>query len=351
MKISGWLPCRPFGKPVRLFSGLPSVLAAAVRSPALWVLPALLAVAGWGCTFLNVNVSPSVSPLKEQVISDEGPAKILLLDIRGVIANKKKRGLTGAERDTGMVDRVREALKKAEKDDDIKAVLLRINSPGGTVTSSDIIYNELRSFKRKRKIKVYAALMDLATSGGYYIAVAADHITAHPTSIIGSIGVIALKVNLQGLMQKIGVDWEVVKSGDKKDFLSPFRPFTEKERQLFQENIDSFHRRFVGVVAENRPGLTLAAVRLLADGRIFSAGQALDNRLIDDIGYLDDVLAQIKKDLHDTRIKVITYYRSGEYKSNVYSSVNGAPTINMVNIDLSSIALTNSPQFMYLWMP
>ncbi|MFQ5672544.1 MAG: signal peptide peptidase SppA [Nitrospinales bacterium] len=314
-------------------------------------MPVVLIVAGWGCTFLKVNLSPSVSPLKEKVISDEGPAKILLLDIRGLIANKKQRGFTGAERDTGMVDRVRESLKKAEKDDDIKAILLRINSPGGTVTSSDIIYNELRSFKKKRNIKVYAALMDLATSGGYYIAVAADHITAHPTSITGSIGVIALKVNLQGLMEKIGVDWEVVKSGDKKDFLSPFRSFTKKERQLFQENIDDFHRRFVEVIAENRPGLELPAVRELADGRIFSARQALDNKLIDDIGYLDDVLSLIKKDLGDAHVKVVTYYRSGEYKSNIYSSVNGAPTINMVNIDLSSITLNNSPRFMYLWMP
>ncbi|MEC7640719.1 MAG: signal peptide peptidase SppA [Nitrospinota bacterium] len=314
------------------------------------ILIGLLTVNGLGCTFLKFNLSPIVSPLKEKIISGEGSNKILLIDIRGIINNKKKRALTGAELDTGMVDRIGEILKKAEEDEDIKGIVLRINSPGGTVTSSDIIYSQLRTFKKKRKIKIYAAFMDLATSGGYYIAMAADHISAHPTSITGSIGVIALKVNLQGLMEKVGVDWEVVKSADKKDFLSPFRPFTEKERQLFQENINGMHQRFVEIIAKNRPGLELQTVRKLADGRIFSAQQALDHKLTDQIGYLDDVLERVKKELKVSDFKVVSYYRSGEYKSGIFTS-SIPPTINMINVDLFSLPLNNSPQFMYLWMP
>ena len=315
------------------------------------ILIFLLSLSGFGCTFFKFNVSPPVSPLKEKVVSGEGQNKILLLDIRGIIANKKKRGITGVELDTGIVDRIGEILVKAEEDENIKAILLRINSPGGTVTSSDIIYNQLRNFKKKTDLKIYALFMDLATSGGYYVAMAADHITVHPTSITGSIGVIALKVNLEGLMKKFGVDWEVVKSGDKKDFLSPFRPFTEKERQLFQENINEMHQRFVKIIAENRPNLVLQSVQALADGRIFSAQQALDNMLADDIGYLEDVLNLLKKELDVSDIKVITYYRSGEFKSNIFSSVIDPTTVNMINFDLSAISFNHSPQFMYLWMP
>lgn len=317
----------------------------------MWIVIVFIASNGFGCTFLKFNLSPSISPLKEKVVSGEGQNKVLLLDIRGVISNKKKRVFTGVEMDTGMVDRFGEILRKAEKDKDIKAILLRINSPGGTVTSSDIIYNQLQNFKKKKNIKVYAIFMDLATSGGYYIAMAADDITAHPTSITGSIGVIALKVNLQVLMKKVGVDWEIVKSGDKKDFLSPFRPFTEKERRLFQENINDMHRRFVEIIAQNRPRLELETVRTLADGRIFSAQQALDNNLADHIGYLDDVLKLAKKELGIPDMKVVTYFRSGEYKSDIYSSVVSLQNISMINIDLSSIPFNNSPQFMYLWMP
>ncbi|MFQ5716301.1 MAG: signal peptide peptidase SppA, partial [Nitrospinales bacterium] len=186
----------------------------------------------------------------------------------------------GATAETGMVERIREILKKAEKDDEIKALLLRINSPGGTVTSSDIIYHDLKTFKKKKNVKIYAAFMDLAASGGYYIAMAADRIIAHPTSITGSIGVLALKVDLTKLMKKVGVDMEVVKSGDKKDFMSPFRPFTETERKLFQKSIDEFHQRFVETIAKNRRGLDLPDVEALADGRIYNARQALENKLV-----------------------------------------------------------------------
>lgn len=310
-----------------------------------------LVIGGAGCTLFEIHIGPRVSPLEEKVISGEGEEKILLIDIHGVINNNKSRSLLGSIVETGMVERVKEILKKAEEDEDVKALLLRINSPGGTVTSSDIIYNELKQFKKRKNIKIYAVFMDLAASGGYYIALAADRIFIHPTSITGSIGVIAMKVNLEELMKKLGVDWEVIKSGDKKDFMSPLRPFTEEERKLFQETIDSFHRRFVKIIAENRPGLDLAAVNVLADGKIYNAQQALENKLVDQIGYLDDAVEFIKSDLGIPDLTVNTYYRSGQYKSNIYSSFSGTPNINLINIDLSTISLNTPPLFMYLWMP
>lgn len=302
-----------------------------------------------GCA--SVNLGPSIQPLKEKTLMGKGSDKVLLLDIQGLISNQDKRAITGFPINKGMVETVREILMKAEEDDKIKALLLRINSPGGTVTSSDIIYHEIMSFKAKKKVKVYVSIVDLAASGGYYIAMSGDTLMAHPTSLTGSIGVIAVKANVSGLMEKIGVGWEVVKSGDKKDFLSPLRALTAEEKILFQNTIDNFHNRFVDTIVTNRPGLDVAMVRKLADGRVYNSDQALDAKLIDAIGYLDDTLERMSKELGMTDPKVITYHRPGEYKSNLYSSLPNSPTINLLNIDLGINLDRTSPHFMYLWMP
>jgi protease-4 len=313
------------------------------------VLVGVFLIAFTGCA--SVNLGPSIKPLEEKTLMGKSSDKILLLDIQGLISNQDKRALTGFPIKKGMVETVREVLMKAEKDDKIKALLLRINSPGGTVTSSDIIYHEIMSFKEKRKLKVYVSIVDLAASGGYYIAMAGDTLMAHPTSLTGSIGVIAVKANVSGLMEKIGVGWEVVKSGDKKDFLSPLRALTAEEKILFQNTIDNFHNRFVGTIVKNRPGLDLETVRKLADGRVYNSDQALDAKLIDAIGYLDDTLERMNKELGMKDPKVITYHRPGEYKSNLYSSLPNSPTINLLNIDLGLNLDRTSPHFMYLWMP
>ncbi|MEE9258914.1 MAG: signal peptide peptidase SppA [Nitrospinaceae bacterium] len=309
----------------------------------LFVLVGLLFLAG--CA--NIYLGPELAAFEEKVISGSGAEKVLLVDIQGIISNKEKRSLTGFPMELGKIEKLRETLARAEEDEDIKAILLRINSPGGTVTASDIMYHELKSFKEKKKIKIYVSIMDVAASGGYYIAVAGDTIAAHPTSLTGSIGVIALKLNLEELFAKVGVGWEVIKSAQKKDFLSPLRPLTDEERKLFQDTIDSFHDRFVNIIAENREGLDLSAVKLLADGRVFTAEEALERKLIDQIGYLEDTLESIEKDLNISDPRVVTYHRPGEYKTNVYSS----PNLSLINIDLGLNMDHMVPNFMYLWMP
>jgi len=304
-----------------------------------------------GCAFFNLSLGPRVSPLEEKVVSGDGDDKILVIDIKGLISNKKSKTIFGTQIEVGMVEKIREILKKANDDDDIKAILLKINSPGGTVTSSDIIYHEIKSFKKKNGIRVYALFMDLAASGGYYVAQAADKIIAHPTSVTGSIGVISLKMNFKNLLDKVGVDFEVVKSGEKKDFLSPFRPFTAEERELFQETIDSMHQRFVDTIIENRPGINRAAMKILADGRIFTSRQALDLNLIDHIAYLDETEEFIKRDMAVQKLKFIVYSRPGEYKNNLYSSLPANPTINLLNIDLNFLPQNLESNFLYLWIP
>ena len=297
-----------------------------------------------------IKVSPQIESF-EEIVVEEGSAveKILLIDIDGPISNRPKKTLVGFRSDTGMVDRIREILKKAEKDKNIKGILLRVNSPGGTVTSSDIIYHEIKSFKERFKVKVYVSVIDVAASGGYYVALAGDSIMVHPTSLVGSIGVLALKLNLESLMDKVGVEWEVVKSSKKKDFMSPFRPLTKEERVLFQETIDRYYDRFVDLVVLNRDGLDVKEVRALADGRVYNARQALNNHLVDSIGYLKDLVELAKKELDQPDLKVVTYSRPREYKSNYYSSMGSTPKINLINLDLGFDWNQISPQFLFLW--
>jgi protease IV len=311
----------------------------------------ILLVAFSGCTLFKINVTPSLGPLKEKTVSGKGDDKVLLVDIKGMISNRKKVSAFGVETGVGLVDRVRETLKKAENDDNVKALILRINTPGGTVTSSDIIYHEIKTFKERKKIKVYAVVMDLAASGGYYVAQAADRIIVHPTSLTGSIGVIALKVNLSGLMEKVGVDFEVVKSGAHKDFLSPFRSLTKEERLIFQETIDTLHQRFVSTIEKNRKQLNRDEIEKLADGRIYTSQQALDAKLIDQIAYMDEAENFIKKDLGLGEMRLVIYHRAGQYKSNIYSSPPVPPSINFNFVNLNFFPESPGPNFMYLWMP
>ena len=301
-----------------------------------------------GC---SLKLGPTLAPLEEKVISGSGDNKVLIIDVRGFISNRDRRSVLGQTLEVGLVEKIRETLDQAESDESIKALWLQVNSPGGTVTSSDIIYHEVKAFKAKRNIKVYASVLDLAASGAYYISLSADKIFAHPTSLVGSIGVIAVKVNTKALMEKIGVDWEVIKSADKKDFLSPFRPLTKEEKKIFQETIDGFHDRFVRVIAANRIQLNVESVQKLADGRIYSSEQALNLGLIDHIAYMDEAEEMIKNDLGVQDIKLVAYHRPGEYKSNIYSSLPVTPVINLINLNLDFFPQTKGSAFMYLWMP
>jgi len=303
-----------------------------------------------GCACVNLSLLSEPGPLREKVVDGEGDARILLLDVTGVISEEKKRSM-GLRQETSMVDEFREALKKAGKDRKIAGLVVRINSPGGTVTASDILRHEILEYKRKTGVRVVACMMDVAASGGYYVATAADEIVAHPTTITGSIGVIAMKFNVQGLLGKIGVEAEAVKSGDKKDLLSPFRPATEEEKKIVQAVIDQLHGRFVDVIVEGRKPLSRDVVLKLADGRIYTASQALERRLIDRVAYLDGAIEGLKSALKLKSASVIVYHRPGSYKGSIYSETGGNTTVvNLLPQDLESL-LPQGMRFMYLWAP
>jgi protease IV len=249
------------------------------------------------------------------------------------------------------VARVREELQKAEDDDSVKALIVRINSPGGTITASDLIYHEIDAFKTRRKIPVVAVTMDVAASGGYYAALAADTIFALPTTVTGSIGVIMLTVNAQGLMEKIGVAPLAIKSGEMKDAGSPFRPLTPQERAVFQTVIDDMYGRFVTLIARSRK-ISDDRVRAFADGRIYTAEQAKALGLIDEIGYMDAVVAAARKAAGVEEARVIMYQRPKDYRANYYS-VAPAPTPGLAASlqQLTAVVSGSGPRFLYLWWP
>ena len=153
------------------------------------------------------------------------------------------------------MSRVREQLDRARDDPEVRALLLRINSPGGTATASDLVYGEILRFKRERGVPVVAQLMGLATSGGYYVAMAADVVVAHPTTVTGSIGVRFVSVSLAGLMEKVGIEDQTLVAGSHKDAGSPLRRLTREERAHLQSVLDDLHSRFEQVVAAGRPNL------------------------------------------------------------------------------------------------
>jgi protease-4 len=294
-----------------------------------------------GCVTVKVNLFEEREPLKEKVVSGYGSDKILVMDISGMIIESPERKFRlwpGAAAGPG---RVKEELDKAAQDSRIKAVVIKINSPGGTVSASDMVYHEIKKFKAEKPVPVIACCMGLATSGGYYVAQAADLIMAHPTCLTGSIGVLALKLNLKGLMDKVGVEGEFVKTGQWKDFWSPFRPASPAEKQMMQDILGGFHRQFVEVVAQNRR-LGGKEAANLADGRIFTADQAKDLGLVDRLGYLDDALDLAKEQAGLTAARVVVYHRPDSYRPNVYS----------LTPDLAaSLTLEMAPQFLYLWWP
>jgi protease-4 len=182
-----------------------------------------------------------------------------------------------------------EELRRFRDNPSIKAVVLRIDSPGGGVVPSQEIHTEVLKARKDGRLKVVASMGNLAASGGYYIAAATDKIVANPGTLTGSIGVIMELANVQGLLEKVGVRSVVIKSGRYKDLASPFRAMSKEDRGLLQNVLDDVHDQFIQAVAAGR-ALKVEEVRPLADGRIFTGRQARTAKLVDELGDLQDAI-------------------------------------------------------------
>jgi len=306
-----------------------------------------------GCSLISIDLTPRIKPLEERTVEGSGRTKILLTDISGFLSEEgqSQTVIIGAPPPrVPLLVRLREELKKAGEDPDVKALIVRVNSPGGTVTASDIMFKEIDTFKRTAKIPVIAVMMDVAASGGYYVSLAADTIVAHPTTVTGSIGVIMVTLNAEGLMQKLGLATATIKSGERKDMGSPFRALTDEERKIFQSVIDGLQGQFVSRLVESRK-LPLETATRVADGRVYTAQQALELKLIDRIGYMDDVLRLAHRAIGVDDAKVVVYHRPSEYRATYYAR-SDAP---LGGLDATVARLASvvgaGPGFLYLWWP
>lgn len=283
-------------------------------------LPLALIIAVWsllaGC--LSLSSGPSVE-FREVLLQGEGDDKLLLIDIYGPIVNTPIL-VPNVGVMPGMTARIRQELEIAFDDPDVRGILLRINSPGGTLTDSDIIYHSLMEFKKTKRVKIIASMGDIAASGAVYIAMAADEIYAHPTTITGSIGVVVPHLNYYGLMKKLGLKSDPVTSGRYKDIDSPLKPRDDEERQMLQQLVDAQHRRFVQVIQAGRPKMTREQLRGIVDGRLISAQDAKKSGLIDEVGYLDDAYRRLGELSGFPKNRLIRYANAWRTGNNIYSN-------------------------------
>ncbi|MDQ0215011.1 protease-4 [Oikeobacillus pervagus] len=274
--------------------------------------------------------------------------KIAVLEVEGVIQDT---GTTGSMlRSAGYNHRFfMDLLDQVQHDDTVKAIVLRVNSPGGGVAESAEIHDKLKEIKQKAKKPIYVSMGSVAASGGYYISAPADKIMASPETLTGSLGVIMQSVNYSKLADKFGVDFVTVKSGPYKDIMSPTRPITDSEKQILQEMINNTYNGFVKVISEGRK-IPESQVRKIADGRIYDGRQAKELKLIDDFGYLDDTIQQLKKDHHLSGAEVVKYEQQLGFSSLFSASAQKIIGKDAEMHDLMKVLSNpNSPRLMYLY--
>ncbi len=327
-----------------------------LRRPIMTTVLAILAHTCIGCmpeALLIVPVSRRKA-LAETTFNTDWPwtPKIAIIDVNGVLTTG--RGLPIIGSGENQVSFLTEKLDRARSDRNVKAVVLRINSPGGSVTASELMHREIRHFRNATGKPVVAVMMDVAASGGYYIASACDEIVAHPSTVTGSIGVIMQLFDVTGTMRMIGVTPNTIKSGDQKGGGSPFEELSPRQRDVFQSAIDDFYAQFVAAVDEGRPELTEERVRALADGRIYTASQALEVGLIDEIGSLRETIAKLRKNIDAGYVRLVTYHRTYASKPNIYAVAPTTPTNGnggAIHVQLPDWLHQPQARFMYLWAP
>ncbi|HRU01170.1 MAG TPA: signal peptide peptidase SppA, partial [Victivallales bacterium] len=301
----------------------------------LFSLILLIVISGLcGCMSIKLNfISDKTDPLKEFILSgDDTSQKILLLNIEGIISSTNGFNLLGES--PSMVEEIRAHLEKASHDDKIKALLIKVDSPGGATTASDLIYHEIETFKIQRKTKIFVMMMDIATSGAYMISLPADKIFAQPTKVTGSIGVIFMRPKINGLMEKIGVDVKVSKSGENKDMGSPFRSDSDSEEMIFENMVKNLNNHFYDLVLKHRK-IDEEKLKIIKSARVFMATEAKELGLIDEIAYPSDIILKSKIEANLKENAALVVYRRKNYPNdNIYnkSSMRTHSAIDMLNI-------------------
>ncbi|HWB18664.1 MAG TPA: signal peptide peptidase SppA [Phycisphaerales bacterium] len=338
-----------------------------MRFPPLLLL-ALLAFTTLGCSgvrFVIDAVPSDDSFVQTPVMRDEGASSsgpnIALIDVTGLILDAERPGLLAARENP--VARFAESLAVAASDSKIKAVILRINSPGGGVTASDLMYREVMHFKKNTQKPVIVLMADVAASGGYYLACSGDELIAHPTTITGSIGVIIQTVNFSEGLSRIGIKAQSITSGPNKRMGSPFEPMTQEHHDLLQNIVNEFYGQFKSIVIASRPNLKKEDLDSITDGRVVTGTHAAEVGLVDSVGDLRDAFAAAKRRASLSSAQLVKFHRALEYVGSAYASapplnpssasqqIPGGSQTNLLQINIDSLGLSENPGFYYLWDP
>lgn len=296
------------------------------------------------------------TPFQEKVLVEGGPSKIVLIEVHGAIMEGAASPFAMGP---GIVESAVKQLQTASADSNVKAVILSVDSPGGGVTASDVIHHAVQAVRDAGK-PVVVHMRDLAASGGYYISAPANTIIASPTTVTGSIGVILSTFNAQTLVEdKLGIKQDNIVSGPHKDILSMTRAMTPEERAILQAIVDDMYKRFVDIVQQGRNGhanfpADRAGVEKIADGRVYTAGQALKLGLVDAIGYRDEAIAEARKLANAPDAQVIQYHRVTGLLSalSAKGGEGGGVNINAgVQIDAAGLGQAGTPRMEYRWAP
>lgn len=333
----------------------------ALKNPC-WAVCFLLAVVLGGCRGIEARTQSKVylhpspvedrGPLAEMAVlltRAATPEKIALIDVDGLLVNTPITGLGSVGENPVAV--FREKLDRVEADPCFRAVVLRINSLGGGVTASDIMWRDLRTMKARRGIPVVACLMDVGTGGAYYLATAADQIVAHPTTITGGLGVILNLYNLRDAMMQFNILATPIKSGSYTDLGTPIRELDDEGRALLQQIADQYHARFREVVRMTRTQHDPSRQEDF-DGRIFIAQEALERGFIDEIGYVDDAVALARRLAHAPQAKVVVLHRCHDPARSVYAVTPNQPAqTSLFPLSLPGFDRSQLPTFLYIWQP
>jgi protease-4 len=290
----------------------------------------------------------SASGMTEAVVKEGSTDKVAIIPIHGIV-------------DSGMASQVKEWIKKVDKDKDVKAIVLDVDSPGGTITASDEIYHWIGQLKKERGLKVAVSMGGLGASGAYYISCTGDRLFAQPTTLTGSIGVIAEKWNFSELASKWGLkdtsQTAPPPPDTYKDAGSMFRPETKRDQDYFQSLIDQAYAQFTGIVKDSRKANLKGQDSELFNGRIFTADEAEKNGLIDQKGYIEDACNWVAQSAGLSSPTIVRYQRRATLVDLFLSTSAGnapdrrAAANGNVNITIDSklIDELTTPRLQYLW--
>lgn len=290
-------------------------------------LTAAAAAALAACAPVSITFTFGERPaqLREStVLSDPGRPrpKVALIPVRGVLVDGPRGGLLlpGAS----PVDELASRLDRAADDPDVRAVVVRINSPGGSVAATDLMYRELRRFADETGKPVVASLAEVGASGGYYLALAADEVIAQPTTLTGSVGVIVPTINLSEGLSRLGIRSRAVTSGPNKDLANPLEPMRESHYALLQSIVDEFYGQFRATVLERRAGAHRATIEPLLDGRIVTGQEAARAGLVDGTGDLRDAFERAKRRAGVDVARLVVYHDRGRHPRSPYAWVESS---------------------------